>query len=84
MVPGSGSGDRKTGQSWSRAICDAFGDIHGLRYASAAHGYRVAYVFYDRARPFLESEPRFYEPLNHPQLVPILDHIADVLGYNIV
>ena len=54
------SGDRETAQSWSRAIYDAFGNTHGLRYASATHSNRVAYAFYDRARPFLESEPRFH------------------------
>ena len=78
------SGDRKMAQRWSRAIYAAFVDIHGLRYASATNGNRVAYAFYDRARPLLEIEPSFHEPLSHPQLEPVLHDVADALGYNVV
>lgn len=44
----------------------------------------IAYAFYDRARRFLESGPRFHEPLNHPQLEPLLLKVADAVGYDFV
>ena len=75
------SGNRNRAQSWSRASYDAFGNIHGLRHASATNGNCIAYAFHDRARRCLESGPRLHEPLNHPQLEPLLLKVADAVGY---
>ena len=47
------SGLRTDARRWSRAIYEAFPDIHGLRYASSMYANRASYAFFDRAEPSL-------------------------------
>lgn len=75
------SGVRVTARAWSRAIYDAFPNIHGLHYASSVHANKSCYSFYDRAEPFLPPRPSFEQPLRHPELVPLLDHAVYTLDY---
>ena len=75
------SGLRADARRWSRAIYEAFPDIHGLRYASSMHANRPSYAFFDRAEPLLASTPLLDEQLSHPELADLLDAAARALGY---
>lgn len=75
------AGLRDAARRWSRAIYDAFADIHGLRYASSMHANQPCYAFYDRAAPSIASAPLFDEQLSHPELERLLDDAARTLGY---
>ena len=75
------SGLRADARRWSRAIYEAFPDIHGLRYASNMHANRPSYAFYDRAEPSIRSTPLFDQELGHPELANLLDDAARTLGY---
>ena len=77
------SGVRDTARDWSRAIYDAFPDIHGLRYASSTHANRPCYAIYERAAPLLARGRAFDEPLSHPELEPLLSHAVYTLGYEL-
>ena len=78
---GINSGERAMARRWSRAIYDAFPDIHGLRYASSMTNERC-YAFYDRAQTSLAPHPLFDERLSHPQLQLLLDGAVYTLGYD--
>lgn len=77
------AGPRDAAREWSRAIYDAFPDIHGLRYASNKHANKPCFALYDRAEAQLDLDPLFDEPLSHAELEPLLDHAADTLGYDL-
>ena len=75
------AGRRATARRWSRAIHDAFPDIHGLRYASSKNAGEPCYAFYERAEALLRAEPSSDVPLAHPDLEPLLEDAARTLGY---
>lgn len=77
------SGVRATARAWSRAIYDAFPDIHGLHYASSTHANQRCYAFYDRAEVFLYAVPNFEVQLSHPDLEPLLSYAVSTLGYEL-
>ena len=77
------AGLREAARRWSRAIYEAFPDIHGLRYASSMHANQPCYAFYDRAAPSTASAPLFDEQLSHPELETLLDDAARTLGYTL-
>ena len=75
------SGLRAKARHWSRAIYEAFPDIHGLCYASSMHANQPCYAFYDRAKDSLEAVPLLDAQLSHPELATLLDDAARTLGY---
>ena len=77
------AGDRDMARRWSRAIHDAFPDIHGLRYASSKHAGEPCYAFYERAEALVGNDPSSDEPLAHSELEPLLEHAARTLGYDL-
>ncbi len=77
------SGVRSTARDWSRAIYDAFPDIHGLRYASSTHANKPCYAMYERAAPLVARGHAFDEPLSHPELESLLNHTVYTSGYEL-
>ena len=77
------SGERAMARVWSRAIHDAFPDIHGLRYASSKNAGKPCYAFYERAEALVDSDPSFDVPLAHPDVEPLLEDAAHTLGYRL-
>ena len=77
------SGEHAMARRWSRAVHDAFPDIHGLRYASSKNAGEPCYAFYERAEPLLGTEPSFHRSLAHPDLEPLLEQAVRTLGYRL-
>jgi len=77
------SGPRAAARHWSRAVYEAFPNIHGLRYASSTHANQPCYAFYDRAASLLNSQPSVDLKLSLLELGPLLEHAADALGYDL-
>ena len=77
------AGTRAIARRWSRAIHDAFPDIHGLRYASSKNAGEPCYAFYERAEALLDTDASFDVPLVHPALQPLLEDAARTLGYRL-
>lgn len=77
------SGSRAMAREWSRAIYDAFPDLHGIRYGSSMDANRPAVAFYERARRALPGAPLLDRPLRDPGLARFVSRAAERFGYRV-
>lgn len=78
------TGPRGRAQRWSRAIYDAYPDIHGLWYASSMYANQPAVALYQRAEVALTPAPFVHRPLSDPALRNALQRIATAVGYELI
>lgn len=78
------SGPRPRTRRWSRAIYEAYTNVHGLLYSSSMNAGMPAVALYERAEDALNARPVFNEPLSHPALLAALRRAAASIGYELV
>lgn len=78
------SGPRPRSRRWSRAIYQAYSDLHGLYSASSMHANRPMVTLYERARRAFPEHPLVHRPLNDPAMLVGLDRAAFTIGYDLI
>ncbi len=78
------SGARPRARRWSRAIFDAYPEIHGLYSASSMYANRPMVSLYERARGALPRHPSVHRPLNDPAFLVGLERAAVEIGFDLI
>lgn len=77
------AGDHGTARLWSRAIYEAYPDVHGVWYGSAMHANAPSVALYERAEGSMPLSPEFDEPLSSPALAAVVARAVRELGYDV-
>ena len=78
------TGPRPRAQRWSRAIYEAYPQIHGLHYPASMHANLPSVALFERAAAAMPSAPVLHRPLVEPALLGALNRAARDLGYGLV
>ncbi len=78
------SGPRPRAQRWTRAIYEAYPQVHGLYYPASMAANRPSVALYERAFDAVPAEPVFHRALADPALLGLLNRNARDLGYGLV
>ena len=79
------TGSRVRGREWAKCFYEAYGELHGIYYASSTHGNAPALAFNDRAEKasVLPAYPMLNRALSDDALLDVLKHSASALGYGL-
>jgi RES domain len=77
------SGPRSRARAWSRAMYEAFPEVHGLLCCSSMDANRHTVALYERARGAMPRRPELHRALSDPGLEPFLQDAARALGYGL-
>lgn len=78
------TGPRPRAQRWSRAIYEAYPQVHGLYYPASMSANQPSVALYERALDAVPAEPVFHRPLADPALLGLLNRTARDLRYGLV
>ena len=78
------TGTRPRAQRWSRAIYEAYSQIHGIFYPASMHANSPAVALFERAAGALPPAPVLHRPLVDPALLGALNRAAKAIRYGLV
>ena len=74
---------RVRAREWARCFYAAYGDLHGIYYASSMHANQPAIALNNRAQTCVAGHPEFNRALADAAMVDMLKHAAASLGYGL-
>ena len=78
------SGPRPKARRWSRALYEAYPDVHGILYCSSMNGNAPSVALFERAADALPDAPNVHRLLDDPALTAVVQIAASECGYQVV
>lgn len=78
------SGKREQSRKWSRAIYEAYPDIHGICYRSSLNPAWLAFALYERAKPALPPLPLLHAPLTDMRIEPLVAQAKKITDFPVI